>query len=281
MRILITNDDGYQAKGLRTLVRILRPFGEITVIAPKRAQSGMGMAVSLGIKQLAYKDLGIDENGTSWSYLDATPASCIKFGLNFPFVETPPDIVVSGINHGSNASTAACYSGTLGAAQEAALNGVPAIGVSLDTFEPDADFSVVEKYFPEIFRRIVEHLPASFGTYYNVNFPNIPADRILGVRAAVMGMGHWEKEFVVWDDYLLHRFGISPETFGEGPKVELEQGEKLFMMVGEYVDAPENPARADHHLMENGYISITSHQFDNTDAREFRRMLENGIDQDF
>ena len=110
--------------------------------------------------------------------------------------------------------------------------------------------------------------------------PLLPA-ALLCVPPAVMGMGHWEKEFVEWDDDLLDRFGISPETFGEGPKVELEQGEKLFMMVGEYVDAPENPARADHHLMENGYISITSHQFDNTDAREFRRMLENGIDQDF
>ena len=133
MNILITNDDGYQAKGIKVLSEIMCQFGSVTVIAPKKHQSGMSMAVSLGLKQIAYKEMSAMEaamktwdtgkkachDGIRWSYLDATPASCVKFGLNTVFSGKFPDVVVSGINHGSNASTASCYSGTLGAAQEA------------------------------------------------------------------------------------------------------------------------------------------------------------------
>ena len=142
MRILITNDDGYQAKGIKVLADIMTKFGDVTVIAPKTHQSGMSMAVSLGFKQISHKNLG---NG--WHYVDATPASCIKFGLNILFEGNYPDVIVSGINHGSNAATASCYSGTLGAAAEGALNGIPAIGVSLDSLRPDADFSAIELFF--------------------------------------------------------------------------------------------------------------------------------------
>jgi 5'-nucleotidase len=176
MRILITNDDGYQAKGIKVLAEIMKKYGEVTVIAPKTHQSGMSMAVSLGFKQIAHKDLG-----EGWHYVDATPASCVKFGLNTMFLDNFPDVVVSGINHGSNASNASCYSGTLGAAEEAALNGIPAIGVSLDSLHPDADFSGVEKYFGEIFEKLIANLPSEkYGIYYNVNFPDIPADQIKG-----------------------------------------------------------------------------------------------------
>src|SRR5574344_1378305 len=146
MNILITNDDGYNAKGIHVLAEIMCQFGNVTVIAPKYHQSGMTMEVPLRLSQAAYKDLPEEKPGKR-SYLDATPASCVKFGLNVPFLDKFPDVVVSGINHGSNAASAACYSGTLGAAAEAALNGVPAIGVSVDDNGPEADFSSVEKFF--------------------------------------------------------------------------------------------------------------------------------------
>ena len=158
MNILITNDDGYKSKGIKVLVEIMKKYGNVTVIAPKLHQSGMSMAVSLGFKQIAYKNLG-----DGWHYVDATPASCVKFGLNTMFLNNFPDVVVSGINHGSNASTASCYSGTLGAAEEAALNGIPAIGVSLDAFHPDADFSGVEKYFGDIFEQLMKDYPSKYG----------------------------------------------------------------------------------------------------------------------
>jgi len=269
MRILITNDDGYMSKGLKVLVDIMKKFGEVTVIAPKHHQSGMSMAVSLGFKQIAHKDLG-----DGWHYLDATPASCVKFGLNTMFLNSFPDVVVSGINHGSNAATASCYSGTLGAAMEGALNGIPAIGVSLDTLHPDADFSGVEKYFGEIFEKLVNNWPSRHGIYYNVNFPDIPVSEIKGIRSGVQGMGRWIKEFKEWDLQHYAKYGITPELLGQKSEPELEEGEELYTMVGEFIDDPRNQANADHRLVSEGYISVVAHNIDCTDYQETERLSE-------
>ena len=106
MRILISNDDGYKARGIHALARVMAQFGEVTVVAPKFHQSAMSMAVSLGMKRLAHKALP-EEGPGDWHYLDATPASCVKFGLEYFYERRNPDLVICGINHGSNASTAA------------------------------------------------------------------------------------------------------------------------------------------------------------------------------
>ncbi len=301
MEILITNDDGYKAKGIKVLSEIMRHFGSVTVIAPKHHQSGMSMAASLGLKQIAYRQLseeeitrdtyslpdtgskmrGADCCGIKWSYLDATPASCVKFGLNIPFSDRFPDVVVSGINHGSNATTASCYSGTLGAAAEAALNGIPAIGVSLATLDPDADFSAVKKYFPGIFGMIMKNLPARKGIYYNVNFPDIPADRIRGIRTGHQGNGRWIKEFIPWDPGIYSAYGITPEMLGQSSTPSAEEGETLYMMAGEYADDPDNRQDADHWLNRQGYIAIVAHNIDTTDSEETLRMRKAGFDTDF
>lgn len=276
MHILITNDDGYQAKGIHTLASIMKGFGDVTVIAPKKHQSGMSMAVSLGFKQIAYKELG-----DGWHYLDATPASCVKFGLNVMFPDRFPDVVVSGINHGSNAATASCYSGTLGAAEEAALNGIPAIGVSLDTLHPDADFSGVETYFGKIFSMLMKDYPSKYGVYYNVNFPDIPADRIKGVRTGYQGKGRWVREFKDWDLDTYKKYGITPEMLGQSSVPQVEEGEQLYMMVGDFLDDPRNTGLADHRLMKEGYVSVVAHNVDCTDYEEMRRLSADGMDSDF
>lgn len=267
MRILITNDDGYQAKGIKVLVEIMKQFGEVTVIAPKIHQSGMSMAVSLGFKQIAHKNLG-----DGWHYVDATPASCVKFGLNTMFLNNFPDVVVSGINHGSNASNASCYSGTLGAAAEAALNGIPAIGVSLDSFHADADFSVVSRYFGEIFEKLMKEYTGKKGVYYNVNFPDIPVDQVKGVKVGHQGMGRWVKEFMHWDAKFYEKYGLTPELLGQSSNPVVEEGEDLYMMVGEFQDDPQNSADADHLLVQNGYISVVAHNIDCTDYEETKRL---------
>lgn len=270
MRILITNDDGYQAKGIQVLAGIMKKYGEVTVIAPKTHQSGMSMAVSLGFKQIAHKDLG-----EGWHYVDATPASCIKFGLNTMFLDNFPDVVVSGINHGSNASNASCYSGTLGAAEEAALNGIPAIGVSLDSLHPDADFSGVEKYFGEIFEKLMANLPSEqYGIYYNVNFPDIPADQIKGFKVGYQGKGRWIREFKEWDVKHYAKYGLTPEMLGQSSNPVLEEGEDLYMMVGDFEDDPRNTAEADHLLVQNGYVSVVAHNVDCTDYEETERLKQ-------
>ena len=267
MRILITNDDGYQAKGIKVLAEIMKEFGEVTVIAPKTHQSGMSMAVSLGFKQIAHKNLG-----DGWHYVDATPASCVKFGLNTMFLDNPPDVVVSGINHGSNASNASCYSGTLGAAEEAALNGIPAIGVSLDSLHPDADFSGVAKHFGEIFKKLISELPQKYGVYYNVNFPDIPAEEIKGVRIGYQGLGKWVREFKEWDLKHFEKYGFTPELRGQSSHPVLEEGEELYMMVGDFEDDPRNTPEADHLLVKEGYVSIVAHNVDCTDYQEIERL---------
>lgn len=280
MNILITNDDGYSAKGIHVLAEIMCQFGNVTVIAPKKHQSGMSMAVSLGLKQIAYKDLPEEKPGT-WAYLDATPASCVKYGLNVPFLEKFPDVVVSGINHGSNAASAACYSGTLGAAEEAALNGIPAIGVSLDTINPEADFSAVRKFFPDIFRKLMENMTSVPGIFYNVNFPNIPAEQIKGIRVGHQGMGRWIREFREWDPSIYRKYGITPEDLGQSSSPKLESGEKLYMMVGDFLDDDRNDSRADHWIMNDCYISIVPDNLDSTDYEEVERLGKAGFDIDF
>lgn len=267
MRILITNDDGYQAKGIKVLAEIMRKYGEVTVIAPKTHQSGMSMAVSLGFKQIAHRNFG---NG--WHYVDATPASCVKFGLNTIFDGNYPDVVISGINHGSNAATASCYSGTLGAAAEAALNGIPAIGVSLDTLHPEADFSPVEQYFGEIFEKIMANLPKKHGVYYNVNFPDIPAENIKGIKIGHQGRGRWVREFREWDTKYYAKYGLTPEMLGQSSNPILEDGEDLYMMVGDFEDDPHNSPAADHRIVKDGYISVVAHNIDCTDYAETERI---------
>lgn len=263
MEILITNDDGYSSKGIKVLAEIMSAYGNVTVIAPKTHQSGMSMALNLDGREIEFRHLGNEEAGCrvgDWSYLDATPASCVKMGLNTCFLEKQPDVIVSGINHGSNAATAACYSGTLGAAEEGALNGIPSIGVSLDNWSSDADFSVVSKYFPAIFEKIYGNLSGRNGIYYNVNFPDIPAERIKGVRVGRMGLGRWVREFI---------------------KRSGDENASTWVMVGDYMDNPDNHETADHLLMKEGYISIVALQLDSTDYQETERMKSKGFNIDF
>ena len=273
MRILVSNDDGYTAKGLQTLIKILKPYGELTVVAPKYHQSGMSMAVSIGLKRIAHKDMGLID-GVRWHYLDATPASCVKFGADVIFEGNPPDLVVSGINHGNNAASAACYSGTLGAAAEGALAGIPSIGVSLDDQHLDADFSAVEALLPGILDKLLKHPSGERGLYYNINFPRLPQREIKGVRRACQGATHWEKEFDPWDpSYLLDR-GVSAEAIkSETDKLGAgEPGEVMLMMSGDLRNTEGNRDDADNLLLAKGYITIVPHNIDCTSYGELDRL---------
>ncbi|MBR6184123.1 MAG: 5'/3'-nucleotidase SurE [Bacteroidales bacterium] len=270
MRILVTNDDGYEAKGLLTLVGILRKYGEVTVVAPKRPQSGMSMAVTMGFKPIAVKHISTKE-GEDWWYLDGTPASCIKFGIDNVLAPARPDLVVSGINHGSNAATAAIYSGTIGAAMEGAVNGIPALGVSLDTFNPDADFSGVEAFLPRILDQLLPQMQGRYGLFYNINFPDRPAGEILGVRLTRMGYAHWEHEYQDYGPFL-QKLGRVPSEEDCRYIAHLEPDEELYVMAGDFTDNGGNPADADHLLLDRGYVTITPQNIDNTATAELERL---------
>lgn len=271
MKILVSNDDGYKAGGIHVLARIMAGFGDVTVVAPKYHQSAMSMAVSLGMKRLAHKALP-DEGPGKWYYLDATPASCVKFGLEYFYEHRNPDLVICGVNHGSNASTAANYSATLGATEEGALNGCKAIGVSLCNFRPDADFSAVERYLPGILRFLLENWPEGrYGLLYNINFPDRTPDRIQGVRFARQGRGYWIKEFQPWDLERLNHYEATGFHLKENLP-PLEEGESAYMMIGDFVSADDESYEADHILNEQGWITITPNNVDRTDYAELKRL---------
>lgn len=281
MKILVTNDDGYRSQGIRALVDVMKKYGDVTVVAPKYHQSGTAMAVTLGFKPIAVKDMGMVD-GARWIYVDATPASCVKFAVDNVFTDGKPDIVVSGVNHGSNAATAACYSATLGAAEEAALSGIPAIGVSLDNIWSEADFSAFKELFPDVMMKLVKNGPYPHGTYFNINFPDLPSSRIKGVRLGHMGMAHWEKEFEKWDPNWFSLRGIDISSMHlKKEEAEPEEGEQMYFMIGTFVDDSKGDPGADHNLMKDGYISITVHNFDNTDRKTSAALKKAGLETDF
>lgn len=280
MRILVTNDDGYNAKGIQTLTEILRPYGDLTLVAPKYHQSGMSMAVNLGFKPIAVKQLS-EEPGLSRWYVDGTPACCVKFGIDNIFTDGAPDLVVSGINHGCNFGTAALYSGTIGAATEGALAGIPSIAVSLDSFSQDADFTPVVRYFPAILEQILALPKAEYGILYNINFPDSGSAPVKGIRTGRQGIMHWEREFQKFGIEEFMALGFTQEQFLLRQHPVQEEGEEIYMMVGDVVSDPRNRADADHLLVKEGYISIVAHNFDNTDEKELLRLRAAGFDQDF
>lgn len=279
MNILITNDDGFESKGIAVLTKMMKKYGNVAVVAPFSAQSGMSMAVSLGSEKIAFKEIEsstfVGEDGLEhterWAYLDATPASCVKFAMSTPWLGWKPDVIVSGINHGANTSVASCYSGTLGATAEAAVNHILGIGVSLCDHNPDADFSQIEKYFPGIFEKLVELPRHSYMTYYNVNFPSVPADEIKGVRAGYMGRGRWVKEFRSLDEAEAIAASLNGAPTGDPSE---KPAVKMYKLVGNFSSDTDNSADADHLLTDDGYVSIVPHTIDSTDYEQLKILSE-------
>lgn len=255
LEILVTNDDGYHSKGINILANFLTKYGNVTVLAPKEAQSGMSTALTLEKPLRLYKiaDQKQDNGNTLAVYaLTGTPADCVKMAMNTFFGDRKPDILVSGINHGSNASIASVYSGTLGATAEGTIYGVPSMGVSLDCHLPDADFSQVEAFMEPIMQNFLVSPPVP-GVFLNINFPNLSADKIKGIKFAKQGAGMWIKEFTQRTD---------------------PRGREYYWMTGEFIDTEENPI-GDHKLLKEGYITIVPHNVDTTNYLEMERLRNN------
>ena len=174
-RILISNDDGYQAPGIRALVEKLRPLGEVTVAAPAANQTGVGHALTFG-RPIDVKSW--EEDGCRWFAIAATPAVCVRMALT-SLLPQLPDVVVSGINKGENTGVITFSSGTVSCAREAAYRNIPGIAVSLEE-GPQMDYAAAAEFAARLLLEVCQRgLPA--GTYLNVNFPARPADKIKGV----------------------------------------------------------------------------------------------------
>lgn len=248
LSILITNDDGVKSKGISALIEMMKPYGDITVVAPFEAMSGMSAALTIG-KPLRLTELKSEE-GLKIYACSGTPADCVKMAMNQLFASKSPDLLVSGINHGSNASIASLYSGTLGAAAEGTVYGIPSIGFSLCTHHRDADFSA-SLHFGKIIIDSYLKNPANPHILLNVNIPNKPIEAIKGIKFCHQGKGQWIKEFEErTDPYGFH----------------------YYWMTGEFFNLEPNNKESDHNLVEDGYISIVPHKIDNTDYSEVDRL---------
>ncbi|WP_421754534.1 5'/3'-nucleotidase SurE [Croceimicrobium sp.] len=190
--ILVCNDDGITAPGIRNLISVMTELGDVVVVAPDSPQSGMGHAITItGI--LRCDPIRIDEGPQSEYSCSGTPVDCVKLAVNV-VLDRKPDLVVSGINHGSNASINVIYSGTMSAAMEGCLEGIPSIGFSLCDFAWDADFKPALPYIKKIAAKVLaEGLPQD--VVLNVNIPKYTGEPYKGIKMTRQSRGNWEEEF--------------------------------------------------------------------------------------
>jgi 5'-nucleotidase len=228
--ILVTNDDGIFAPGLRKLIDIVRPLGNVAVLAPDKTQSGMSHAVTVSTP-LRMRRI-VEEDGYLEYSCSGTPADAVKLGQKV-LLGRKPDLVLSGINHGSNASINILYSGTMAAALEAAVEGIPAVGFSLLDYSMKADFNGVESYIETIVTRVLQNGLTGHACL-NVNIPAIPAGEIKGIRICKQARGKWEEEFVTRKD---------------------PHDKDYYWLAGVFVDGDTDPD-TDAWALANGYISV-------------------------
>jgi 5'-nucleotidase len=245
--ILITNDDGYKAKGINALIELAKPFGRIVVVAPEEGNSGMSHAITIKHPLRIRKHQRTD-NVEMYS-VNGTPVDCVKLAMS-QILKTPPDMLLSGINHGSNSSVSVFYSGTMAAAIEGCLYGIPSVGFSLLDYMPDANFTAAIQHGKSILQAVIDN-GIRKGVCLNVNFPAIPSDDIKGVKVCRQNMGTWREEFDKRTD---------------------PRGIDYFWLTGYYHNEEPNANDTDEHALANGYISVVPISIDLTDRIEFSRL---------
>ncbi|CAM3469360.1 5'/3'-nucleotidase SurE [Elizabethkingia occulta] len=246
--ILVTNDDGITAPGIRNLVSFMNEIGDVVVVAPDSPQSGKGHAITIN-STLTYEEISMEGPQKDYS-LSGTPVDCVKFALD-KILTRRPDLVVSGINHGANSSINVIYSGTMSAAVEAGVEGLQAIGFSLLDFSWDADFSQSKTFIQSIVKKVLEN-PIPKGIVLNVNIPKLPAEEIKGIKVCKQANAKWEENF---DER------VNPH------------GKKYYWLSG-YFNNMDQSEDADETALSEGYISVVPVKFDLT-AYEYLKDLRN------
>ena len=243
MNIVVVNDDGWGTAGIRMLAKEMTKLGSVTVIAPDGPRSGYAASISATKPMYLRRIEEHDLNGAAVYVTNGTPADCIKIAVEELFAGKQIDLVVSGINHGSNAAINAMYSGTMGACYVAAEKGIPAIGWSIDSHAPDVDLHWLQPFLADVTQHLYENGIAP-RTCFNIN---APVGEIQGIRWARQCIGHWAKELVPITD-------------------ELPQGvTKGWMLGGEFVNDEPSATDTDIWAMEHQLLAITPLTIDWTD----------------
>jgi len=238
--ILVVNDDGINSPGIRKLISIMNDFGDVVVVAPDGPQSGKGHAITIEATIRCDKIIMDDGPQTEYS-CSGTPVDCVKLAVN-KLLNRKPDLCVAGINHGSNSSINVIYSGTMSAAVEGSLEGIPSIGFSLLDYSHEADFSEGESYIRRITKSVLkEGLPE--GVCLNVNIPKlVKGKKLKGMKVCRQAKANWEEEFDERED----------------PK-----GRKYYWLTGKFVNYDKRDD-TDERALENHYISVVPVQYDVT-----------------
>jgi len=238
--ILVTNDDGITAPGIRALIEVMNELGNVVVVAPDSPQSGMGHAITVN-DTLYCESVVVDKEATHKEYsCSGTPVDCVKLANN-EILGRRPDLCVSGINHGSNSSINVIYSGTMSAAVEAGTVGIPAIGFSLLDYSLNANFEPVKKFVKQIATECLKNgLPK--GTVLNVNFPKLAESDIKGVKICRQANAHWKEKF---------------------DKRTSPFGRDYYWMAGDFINEDKGED-TDEWALKNGYVSVVPVQFDLT-----------------
>ncbi|MEB3344223.1 5'/3'-nucleotidase SurE [Aquimarina gracilis] len=248
--ILVTNDDGITAPGIRALISVMNEIGDVFVVAPDSPQSGMGHAIT--VNSTIYCDpIVIDKNASQKEFsCSGTPADCVKMAAR-EIMPRKPDLCVSGINHGSNSAINVIYSGTMSAAVEAGIEGIPAIGFSLLDYSMNANFEPSKKYVRSIVENVLENgLPK--GVVLNVNIPRLPEEEIKGVKICRQANAHWVEEF---------------------DKRTNPMGRQYYWLSGKFINEDKGED-TDEWALRQGYVSVVPTQFDLT-AHHFIQELNN------
>lgn len=245
--LLITNDDGIFAKGIQSLIEAMLPLGDIVVVAPDKPQSGMGHAVTInGILRLTEVQLPFPVKAFSCT---GTPVDCVKLAIA-KALPRKPDLLVSGINHGSNSSINVIYSGTMSAAVEGAVEGIPSIGFSLLNHASDADFRASQWVAQTLAKQVLAdaHLPE--GLCLNVNIPNVLQEQIQGIKICRQAKASWKEQFDDRTDPM---------------------GKKYFWMTGQF-NNPDKGEDTDEYALQHNYVSVVPVQYDLTAYHQFSHL---------
>ncbi len=237
--ILVTNDDGVTAPGIRALVEAVKHLGTVVVVAPDKAQSGMGHAITIGAP-LRLTQVKLFGDIEAWQ-CSGTPVDCVKLAVD-KILRRKPDICLSGVNHGANHSINVIYSGTMSAALEASIESIPSIGFSLLDYSLEADFTGAMEYAKKIVEFILTEKRKEKHLCLNVNIPAVPAKLLKGARICRQAYAKYEEEFMERED---------------------PHGKKYYWLTGEFVNF-DRGRDTDVWALKNNYVSIVPVQFDLT-----------------
>lgn len=246
--ILVTNDDGINAPGIRNLVQVAKKLGEVIVVAPDSPQSGMGHAITIS-KPLRLNKVDVFEGIMAYE-CTGTPVDCVKLAKNVLLKDREIDLCVSGINHGSNASINIIYSGTLSAAMEASLEKIPSIGFSLLDYSFDANFKEGLSFVQQIMEYVLEN-GIEVGSLLNVNIPAVPESDIKGIKVCRQADARWVEEFMEAKD---------------------PRGVPYYWMTGSFVNDDVDSEDTDIWALSHNYISVVPSMHDLTNYHAVKEM---------